>query len=637
MTAADVAQMVAQASTAPWSDVVSALLKDPLASPTRPMSGPFAVVGRNTVNISPYRDDMVAAYRLTLRWLFTQDDTCAAQATKILHSWATTHTTWDANENYLEVSDRISYFVGAADLLRSAYAGWTDTHTSDCQAYVRTMFATQANIATGTLGLGAQLRAANQGTSMVKIAMAAAVFCEDPLYFRAAIDAFRCEPAGGLRNSLANGQVGDSGRDQGHSYGQIGNLLVAAEIAWCQGVDLYGELDNRLLVNQDYWARHNVGQDVPFITFGCGYGIYTSHGDSDLGGARIPLNLNIVANAYGLRKGLALPDGLTRYGAKIGSTQDSLSIQYLRSADSGTRALPLKDTAWTEPVPSALPSTTLSPLQMVDMGKVASAGTSQVADGRCTLTCSAAETETGFRFAFTSITGDWTFITRVLQSSVEGLMTANTGLMMRGALDASKSTPAVALRVIPGSGVQLFFRAGSAAVGSGNYFNYTTIAAPLWLKLVRRGNFIHPFVSPDGVNWSGLYTISFDGLSDLNHVGLFTSSGDASMTNTAVFDQVSIGTATDSRAAVPTGLTATVSGHQVQLNWTPSNGALAYNVARADASGTWTTLTTRLTGTSWVDTTAVTGVSYRYAIRAANCSGLSAAVISTPVSVAGNA
>ena len=61
------------------------------------------------------------------------------------------------------------------------------------------------------------------------------------------------------------GQCQESGRDQQHTQLGLGHLAEACEIAWNQGVDLYGEADNRLLKGFEYTARYNLGQDVPFV------------------------------------------------------------------------------------------------------------------------------------------------------------------------------------------------------------------------------------------------------------------------------------------------------------------------------------------------------------------------------------
>ena len=44
----------------------------------------------------------------------------------------------------------------------------------------------------------------------------------------------------------------------------IGCLAEIAEVAWNQGDDLYGALDNRIMMGCEYLSKSNLGYDVPF-------------------------------------------------------------------------------------------------------------------------------------------------------------------------------------------------------------------------------------------------------------------------------------------------------------------------------------------------------------------------------------
>ena len=45
-------------------------------------------------------------------------------------------------------------------------------------------------------------------------------------------------------------------------------------MAWEQGDDLWGALDNRLMKGMEYTARYNLGEDVPFETWTDCTGLY---------------------------------------------------------------------------------------------------------------------------------------------------------------------------------------------------------------------------------------------------------------------------------------------------------------------------------------------------------------------------
>jgi len=55
----------------------------------------------------------------------------------------------------------------------------------------------------------------------------------------------------------ANGQCQEASRDQGHVFAGLHNYVAIADIFWNQGDDLYGALDNRILLGLEWAYRHN--------------------------------------------------------------------------------------------------------------------------------------------------------------------------------------------------------------------------------------------------------------------------------------------------------------------------------------------------------------------------------------------
>jgi hypothetical protein len=94
------------------------------------------------------------------------------------------------------------------------------------------------------------------------------VFCEEPTLFE---DALRFAAAGAGNGSIAHrivtdaGQGQEAGRDQGHEQLAVGLTGDIAQVAWNQGVDLWGYDSDRVLANFEYAARYNLGNDVPFV------------------------------------------------------------------------------------------------------------------------------------------------------------------------------------------------------------------------------------------------------------------------------------------------------------------------------------------------------------------------------------
>jgi sialate O-acetylesterase len=77
-----------------------------------------------------------------------------------------------------------------------------------------------------------------------------------------------------------------------------------------------------------------------------------------------------------------------------------------------------------------------------------------------------------------------------------------------------------------------------------------------------------------------------------------------------------------------TGLTATAGNAQVGLTWSSLSSALSYNVARATVSGgPYQVIASGITGTSYTDTSVVSGETYYYVVSATTSSG------NTPVSL----
>ena len=113
--------------------------------------------------------------------------------------------------------------------------------------------------------------------------------------------------------------------------------------------------------------------------------------------------------------------------------------------------------------------------------------------------------------------------------------------------------------------------------------------------------------------------------------GYATGTGNSSTISASV-------TATGSTAltvvAAPTGATATAGNAQVTIAFAAAAGAASYSIKRAtSAAGTFTTIATGLTTTSYTDATAANGTTYFYVVTAVNgaTSVDSAQVSATPV------
>ncbi len=116
----------------------------------------------------------------------------------------------------------------------------------------------------------------NWGAIVNRMRMACAIFLQDSLLFQSSIDYFlHANDNGSLPKYVGpSGQCQETGRDQGHTQLGLEALAHTCEMAWEQGTDLWGALDNRLMKGFEYTAQYNLGYDVPFETWTDCTGLY---------------------------------------------------------------------------------------------------------------------------------------------------------------------------------------------------------------------------------------------------------------------------------------------------------------------------------------------------------------------------
>ncbi|MFJ8019469.1 alginate lyase family protein [Streptomyces sp. NPDC096311] len=623
---ADLVRLKGNLKREPWKSSYQSLLSDSRSSLDYVMQGPFAEVGRNRdVNRGAYENDMQAVYNLTLRGYLSGQKTYSAKATKVMTAWCGTQKKWSGAEAAFTIGDYSVLSIAAADVLRSTYSGWTAADTRLCQKNFNDVYWPWLGVGNGTSGSGSHLLSANQGALALQGAMAIAVFNDDRVKFDEVVNAYRTDPLGGLPDTLANGEMGDTGRDGGHAYGQLMHYAAVAETAWKQGVDLYSDQNNRLLKASEYFSRFNLGGNPVFVRFGSSYGLYKSIAQ-DSGGARwLPRAeaIDMIYNAYVVRKGLKAPY-TTEIRAKIGESYTSMI--YRRSSDTTKATLP--PAAWKQPAASAVTSLTGK-----DVGTVGAAGSSSYAGGTWTLKTSGRDQLAGYHYAYRKVTGDATIVARVNSTGSAGQATA--GLMIRPSLDTRDDVPYVFQRLMNQGYLQSYW-SGSKGSGSywGNYTNLPDVKGPYWLKLVRRGDSVYTYSSPNGNDWSPTANVLLPSLPNTVYLGLAATSGDTAVTNNVTFDHVAIGTGPSSKVSAPTGLTATAAPGKVTLRWKAPARAVSYTVLRATSkSGTYSRLATDVYGTTYTNKSAKHGQRYYYKIEAAGyaeLSGACAAVAATP-------
>ncbi len=150
----------------------------------------------------------------------------------------------------------------------------------------------------------------NWGHIVNRCRMAAAIFMEDKALYQHAIDIYlHANDNGSLPNYISEtGQCQETGRDQGHAQLGLGAMCEICEMAWQQGDDLWGALDNRLMKGMEYTAKYNLGYDVPFETWTDCTGLYNDWTEpGEMGRGRIRCIYDMPYQHYVGRKGLKMP------------------------------------------------------------------------------------------------------------------------------------------------------------------------------------------------------------------------------------------------------------------------------------------------------------------------------------------
>ncbi|WP_372847187.1 carbohydrate-binding protein, partial [Pontiella sp.] len=263
----------------------------------------------------PLESEGWQAYRNALMWVITGEERHAELCVSIFNAWS------GLKKNNATVplsTARHWRLIEAAEIIRSTYDGWAE---ADIQAfkdmlvypgYSNTTVPTDA-IASGDVTLywrvyqGDSARHGNQGIFCMRMLMAMGAFLDNEIMYDRGLRYLQGAPArdddvaypsgpsiiSGVSSTndyfieysrsgdgdtvtdygynevmhnyiWPNGQNQEASRDQGHGYAGTSVLGTIAEIAWNQGDDLYGHLDNRLLLGMEYLHRYNLSYDVSF-------------------------------------------------------------------------------------------------------------------------------------------------------------------------------------------------------------------------------------------------------------------------------------------------------------------------------------------------------------------------------------
>ncbi|MFF7066876.1 alginate lyase family protein [Streptomyces pseudovenezuelae] len=308
-TADDLARMKAAvaAKQSPVHDGYLAFAAHPRSQATYTVqnTGQITSWGRGPTNFQNQAvADSAAAYQNALMWAVTSDRANADKARDLLNAWSASLTTITGADGPLGAGLQAFKFVNAAELLRhTGYDGWTDADIARCEhSFLDVWYPAVSGYMLYANG--------NWDLTALQTILAIGVFCEEPTLFE---DALRFAAAGAGNGSVAHrivtdaGQGQEAGRDQGHEQLAVGLTGDLAQVAWNQGVDLWGYDDHRILANFEYAARYNLGGDVPFTPDLDRTGKYIKQAVSATGRGTLPPIYEMAYAHYAGVRGLDTP------------------------------------------------------------------------------------------------------------------------------------------------------------------------------------------------------------------------------------------------------------------------------------------------------------------------------------------
>ncbi|MDO7171623.1 carbohydrate-binding protein [Mariniflexile sp. AS56] len=282
---------------------------------------PVNVVNQDPSYVTEYSEasdawfinDGTAAYYNALMWYITGDSRHAEKAIEIFNTWK------GLKRNSMSVplsSGRIWRIIEAAEIIEHTYNGWAAPDVQafkDMLVYPGYSATTEPTAALNSGDItfywrvyqGDPARHGNQGLFCMRTMMAMAIFLDNDIMYDRALRYLQgyshrtgdlAYPSGPSINETTNisgcdyfeeykrtgsgtsipdygynevvsnyiyenGQCQESSRDQAHGLAGVSTIAVMAEMAWNQGDDLYGHLNNRPLLGLEFYYRYNLSYD----------------------------------------------------------------------------------------------------------------------------------------------------------------------------------------------------------------------------------------------------------------------------------------------------------------------------------------------------------------------------------------
>jgi hypothetical protein len=309
------------AQAAPWYDGWQALTANGHSNADQTLLAQSVITRTATGGSYPHlMQNIAAAYANALYWKVTGSKTHADTAVKIMNGWSSTlqQVTGDTNQD-LAAGIYGYEFAIVGEIMRS-YSGLSAADLAAFQSMMKNVFYPINNdFLNRHNGTDITHYWANWDLCNIASIMAIGVLCDDHALFDQAVNYFLYGPGNGaIRQAVYYlhpgylGQWQETGRDQGHTTLGIALGGAICEMAWNQGVDLYGYDNNRFLAGAEYVAKSNLYEPGGATIYTVPYLTYTNKdvSQTQLSTASQPTLRScwaLVYNHYVNRKGLAAP------------------------------------------------------------------------------------------------------------------------------------------------------------------------------------------------------------------------------------------------------------------------------------------------------------------------------------------
>lgn len=309
------------ARAAPWYDGWQALTANGHSNADQTLLAQSVITRTATGGSYPHlMQNIAAAYANAVYWKVTGSATHADAAVKIMNGWSSTlqQVTGDSNQD-LAAGIYGYEFAIVGEIMRT-YPGLSAANLAAFQSMMKNVFY-PINIAflNGHNGTDITHYWANWDLCNIASIMAIGVLCDDHSLFDEAVNYFLFGTGNGaIRQAVYYlhpgylGQWQETGRDQGHTTLGIALGGAICEMAWNQGIDLYGFDNNRFLAGAEYVAKSNLYEPdgttiytVPYLTYSNKDVTQTQLSSASQPALRPCWAL--VYNHYVNRKGLAAP------------------------------------------------------------------------------------------------------------------------------------------------------------------------------------------------------------------------------------------------------------------------------------------------------------------------------------------